>query len=148
MMKFNLKNQSGVAAVEFAVILPLLVVIVLGIIEFSILFYDKAMVTNASREGARVGIVYTLAGSGNWTLTDLQGKVTTTVNQYLSSYLINLGNPGTTATAAVTTAADPGTGANTVTVTVTYPYTFMVIPRFIASITSPITLTAQTVMSE
>jgi Flp pilus assembly protein TadG len=29
-----------------------------GIIEFGIILYDKAMITNASREGARAGIVY------------------------------------------------------------------------------------------
>ena len=29
-----------------------------GIIEFGIILYDKAMITNASREGARAGIVF------------------------------------------------------------------------------------------
>ena len=57
-MSIKAKRQEGASAVEFAIILPLLLILVFGIIEFSILFYDKAMITNASREGARVGIVY------------------------------------------------------------------------------------------
>ena len=47
------KCQRGAAAVEFAIVLPLLLVFVFGIIEFGFLLYDKAVITNASREGAR-----------------------------------------------------------------------------------------------
>lgn len=54
-LKGTLK-QGGAAAVEFAAILPLLVVLVLGMIEFGVMFYDKAVLTNASREAARAGI--------------------------------------------------------------------------------------------
>jgi Flp pilus assembly protein TadG len=53
----TMNSQRGAAVVEFAFVLPLLLVILFGIIEFSFLLYDKAMLTNASREGARVGIV-------------------------------------------------------------------------------------------
>jgi Flp pilus assembly protein TadG len=52
------KGQRGAAVVEFAVIAPLLLVIIFGIIEFGVYFFDKAVITNASREGARTGIVY------------------------------------------------------------------------------------------
>ena len=57
-MKALMDNQRGTSAIEFAIVLPLLVVFVFGIIEFGLIFYDKAMVTNASREAARAGIVY------------------------------------------------------------------------------------------
>ena len=50
------QNQKGAAAVEFAIIFPLLVTLAFGIIELSVLFFNKAMITNASREGARAGI--------------------------------------------------------------------------------------------
>ena len=56
MKKMTIKNQKGVAAIEFAIVLPLFVIIVFGIIEFSLVFYAKAVITNASREGARLGI--------------------------------------------------------------------------------------------
>jgi len=53
----RLKHQQGVAAVEFAIVLPLLVFLFVGITEFGIAYYNKQVLTNASREGARAGIV-------------------------------------------------------------------------------------------
>ena len=53
-----IRDEHGGSLVEFAVIAPLLFVILFGIIEFGILIYDKAVITNASREGARAGIVF------------------------------------------------------------------------------------------
>ncbi len=49
--------QRGAAVVEFALILPILLVLLVGGIDASLAFYDKAVITNASREGARAGIV-------------------------------------------------------------------------------------------
>ncbi len=37
--------------------LPILVIILLGIFDFALLFYNKQVLTNASREGARAAIV-------------------------------------------------------------------------------------------
>ena len=51
------KNQRGGAAVEFAIVVPLLVLILFGTIDFALLFYNKQVITNASREGARSAIV-------------------------------------------------------------------------------------------
>ena len=56
---FKLKNQEsqrGAAVVEFAIILPILVILIAGIIEFSLLLYNQQVITNASREGARASI--------------------------------------------------------------------------------------------
>ncbi len=51
-------KQNGAATVELAILLgTILLPLLFGIIEFSFLLYDKAMITNASREGARAGIV-------------------------------------------------------------------------------------------
>lgn len=47
------KNQSGASAVEFAIILPILMTLLLGIIEFSYLFNQQISLTQAAREGAR-----------------------------------------------------------------------------------------------
>lgn len=55
--RLNRRAMRGVAAVEFALVLPLLIVLLLGIIDFGLMMYDKAMITNAAREGARAGIV-------------------------------------------------------------------------------------------
>ena len=57
MKRMRLQGERGAAAVEFAMIAVVLLVIVFGIIEFGILMFDKHILTNASREGARAGIV-------------------------------------------------------------------------------------------
>jgi len=51
-------DERGISAVEFALLLPLLVLILFGIIEFGLLLYDQALITNASREGARAGAMF------------------------------------------------------------------------------------------
>ena len=52
----KINNQNGAAMVEFAIVLPLLLILICGVIEFGVMFYDKAVITNASREGVRAGI--------------------------------------------------------------------------------------------
>lgn len=42
---------------EFAIILPILVLIIFGIIEFGLIMNSYIVIQSASREGARVGIV-------------------------------------------------------------------------------------------
>lgn len=54
----TLNDRGGVAA-EFALILPVLLTILFGIIEFGMIMYGREVVTNAAREGARFGIVAT-----------------------------------------------------------------------------------------
>jgi Flp pilus assembly protein TadG len=47
-------TERGAAAVEFAIVLPLLVLLVFGIVEFSIAFNRQQGLHAAAREGARV----------------------------------------------------------------------------------------------
>ena len=51
------KNEKGAAAVEFALILPILVMIVFGIFQFGIAFNNWIALTHAAREGARLAAV-------------------------------------------------------------------------------------------
>lgn len=51
------KGEKGAAAVEFAIILPLLVLLVFGIIEFGRVYNLYLAVTHAAREGARIASV-------------------------------------------------------------------------------------------
>ncbi|WP_181905883.1 TadE/TadG family type IV pilus assembly protein [Microbacterium bovistercoris] len=48
------RNERGAAAVEFAFIMLPLMLIVLGIIQFGLLFNAQVSVSNAAREAARV----------------------------------------------------------------------------------------------
>ena len=62
--------QDGAAAVEFALLLPLLVLLLFGIIQFGIAFNARIQATNAAREAARRAVV----GVDNW--GDLGGGLT------------------------------------------------------------------------
>jgi Flp pilus assembly protein TadG len=52
------RKEKGQSVVELAIILPLLLIILLGIIDFGRVFYAYVTVTNASREGARYGALH------------------------------------------------------------------------------------------
>jgi hypothetical protein len=51
------KGENGVAALEFAIVLPFLILLAVGICEFGFILYNQQVLTNAAREGARAGIV-------------------------------------------------------------------------------------------
>jgi Flp pilus assembly protein TadG len=53
--------ERGSAAIEFAIILPIFLLVLFGIINYGILMYDQAVVTNAAREGARWAAIHTSA---------------------------------------------------------------------------------------
>lgn len=56
-----MKNQEierGAAAVEFAFILPVLLLLIMGIMEFGFLFNQQISASNAAREGARYAAVH------------------------------------------------------------------------------------------
>jgi Flp pilus assembly protein TadG len=75
------RAQSGAEIVEFALTLPLLLLVVLGIIEFGFLFQQYEVVTNAAREGARIATLPTYSANATATETN----VTARVNQYLTA---------------------------------------------------------------
>jgi Flp pilus assembly protein TadG len=52
------RRDRGQSLVEFALILPLLFIIVFGIIDFGMGFHSWITVTNSAREGARLGAVH------------------------------------------------------------------------------------------
>jgi len=135
-MKGRWKSQSGASAVEFAIVLPILVMLVFGIIEFSVAFYDKAMIANASREGARAGIVFRVPP-----VTD--DEITNVVNTHLGSSLITFGGPTTANTTVTRNGYNPG---DELKVSVNYTYTFLLVPSFVTSLSGGINLVAETIM--
>ncbi len=146
-----MKNNKGVALVEMAIVLPLLIIIVFGIIEFGFIIYDKAMITNASREGARVGIVFRADDSGPILPDDpfVKNLIETRIQNYLSTYLISLGSAPprpSFANGGITTSLVGGSPGGELTVNVNYQYRFLVLnPGFLKSAPT-VNLSSATVM--
>jgi Flp pilus assembly protein TadG len=149
--------QKGASAVEFALVLPLLLVFVFGIIEFGIMLYDKAIITNASREGARVAIRAFWAdtdsnGTGDTAAPYPADDVKTVAENYAATRLIKFSSAVPVATVGAVTAG--AAGINYRTVTVTYGHSFLVFPNVLGtllgvnSVTMPgtIPLTASSTM--
>lgn len=57
-----LKNNRGQAFVEFALILPFLLVVIGGVVDFGLALFIGHVIENAAREGARSGAVIPPAG--------------------------------------------------------------------------------------
>lgn len=51
-----LKQEKGQALVEFAIILPVLLLLIMGILQFGMMLNAYLAIENAAREGARTGI--------------------------------------------------------------------------------------------
>jgi hypothetical protein len=129
-IKYKITDQRGASAVEFAIILPLLVVFVFGIIEFSILFYDKAVITNASREGERPGIVRSEP-------RPTEDEIRRVIYNYLDAQLdgtepkrlISFA-PDDLSPPPITPCVDAG---GRLIITVTYEYGFLIVPDMLAA---------------
>ena len=140
-MALKTDDKTGASAIEFAIILPLLILFLFGIIEFSILFYDKAVITNASREGARAGIVY------RYPDPVAEDEIRQVVRDYCADYLITFGETSTEPLVTLIPTSTTGLEAgDPLTVTVTYDYQFLVLPNFVTALTGGINLAATTVM--
>src|SRR5690606_28464820 len=90
------RRMAGVAAVEFALVVPLLLVVLFGIIDFGFMLYDKAMLTNAAREGARAGIVLR---ETRLTLDEVRDRAL----EYCEGNMIRLGSGGSAECTATAT---------------------------------------------
>jgi len=132
----DLERQHGAAAVEFAIILPLLVVLLFGIVEFGLALFDKAVITNASREGARAGIVF-----HDPVVSD--SEIRAIVSSYCQNRLVTFGANKNVTTTITREGASTG---DDLTVRVAYRYDFLVLPGFINSLAGGLNVGAVTVM--
>jgi Flp pilus assembly protein TadG len=62
--------ETGAAAVEFAVVLPLLVMLLFGFVQFGLATGDRIQADSAAREAARLAVV----GIDDWTSIGGSGK--------------------------------------------------------------------------
>ena len=110
------RRRKGLATVEMALILPLLLLLVFGVIEYSWMFLKASQVADAARRGARYAIRPGVISAAQ--VTDPTYDPTPP-----SIALLNLaGIPVDSETVTVPTGVAPGSG-NIVTVRVAVPYT-------------------------
>jgi Flp pilus assembly protein TadG len=112
-------GEEAAQLVEFALVLPMLLLVILGIAEFGFIFQRYEVVTNAAREGARMAVLpgYTTADViARVRVYVTNGRVPTTVtnpNIVVTDVTIPVG------------AGLPSINAKRVTVTYTHGYTFL-----------------------
>lgn len=122
------QKDRGASAVEFALILLPLVLIVLGIAEFGRGYHIQTTVSGAAREGVRV-----------MALTNDQAKAKTAAKTAATSL-----NPALAdSQIAFSSSCAPG---KQITTTVSYPMTFIGLPSLVPGFPSSITLTGRGTM--
>ncbi len=139
--KINQRKSNGVASVELALILPLLLSLIFVMVEASVAFYDKAILTHASREAARLGV---LGRTPAMPLGDVEAYAVSISRDRLLSLSGKATKPVPTARA--TAGNSPVSGAPVLTVTVNYPYEGLLLGPLLSALSRSITLTATTVM--
>ena len=135
--------------VEFAVVCLVFLTIVAGIIDLGLAFYTKQVITNASREGARYGVVYVTDASGSRVAPASFSSSNVPPRPYsVANYATNyLGPLPTGITPTVSVSGDTSvTMGNPLTVTVTGTYNWIVLGRLVPGLGTSITLTGKTIM--
>jgi len=95
----RVRSQAGAELVEFALVLPMLLLVFGGIVDFGMLLQRQQVVTNAAREGARLGVL-----PGYKIPEDVQARVTAFVRE-------GLNNPSAApVTVPTVVTVTPGTG--------------------------------------
>jgi Flp pilus assembly protein TadG len=109
-------RDAGVSAVEFGLVLPVFLIVLLGIIDYGWVFYVKLNITNAAREGARVGVTQ-----------DTGGAAKSEAELAARNYLVAANMDATVGTAAINS-SDPeaSTPSGTVQVDITYNFSPLV----------------------
>jgi Flp pilus assembly protein TadG len=106
-----LRRQRGAAAVEFALVLPVFLLLVMGAIDWGWYFFIDQVITNSAREGARAGTVLAPPPTSTWA----QGLAAA---QTASESFLSRANFEKKGVAATKTTVD---GTDAIQVIVTYP---------------------------
>lgn len=121
-----MSRERGQALVEAALVLPVLLVMLMAVLSFGLMFTAQLIITNASREGARLGTL---------------GKTKTDIETTISNYMSNAKLTAESASIAVTGAG--GASGTDVTVTVTYPVQ-LIIP--VPGLPNPVNVQSRAIM--
>jgi Flp pilus assembly protein TadG len=127
--------EAGTTIVEATIVLPLMLILTFGIMEFGISFTRWNSLTNAVREGARAGVVFRVPCAS--------GAVTTLVEATVSDFADSSGIDPANITTTVTGACG-GTGTQLI-VTSIVPYNYVAVAA-LAGLAPSTNLSARTVM--
>jgi len=118
LLRRRLRSERGAELIEFAVVLPMLLLVFAAIVDFGLLFQRYLTISNAAREGARIAVL------PGYNQTDVQNRVTLYVRE-------GTGDNTLTPTAVVTPVSIDPPGATppfpAAQVTVTMSHTYMVL---------------------
>lgn len=128
-------RPRGVAIVEFALILPLIVTILLGMIDASLALYDKAVLTNASREAVRYGVVLRSTPAS-------EQEIRTQALNYCEKNLVSFDSKSTPSVQTYIL-SDP----KRLKVVVSYPFSGHSVGKIYTALAGPITISSSAVMS-
>lgn len=109
------RDTRGQAVVEFALVLPLVLILLISVWEFARAWNIQQVLTDAAREGARVAVVGNGAGKDAATI---QGEAQTAINNALSIAAID------PADADIDLTGMGGGRGNPATVQISLPYRF------------------------
>jgi hypothetical protein len=124
-----IRNEKGTTTVEIAIIFMLLLTLVFGIIEFGLLVFNKQVLTNASREGARAGIVVGLKRSGG-DGAEYLAESANVASGFCADHLVTFGSGKPGISASLSNDADGSGGpsrGDDLMVTLTYDYDFLLL---------------------
>jgi Flp pilus assembly protein TadG len=118
-LKRTIKSERGQTMTEFALVMPILLVLLFGIVQFGIIFNNYVTLTDAARTASRKGAV---------SRNDSDPKGTCEAAGYAAG--TGLSNPGTDFVLTCNSSWQPGSD---VTVTATYPYNVSLLGWVVAS---------------
>lgn len=115
-MAGRLKSERGAELIEFALIFPLLLLLIVGMVDFGFMFQRFEVLTNAAREGARIAVL------PGYATADVQARV----GNYVTSGGVPSapGNP-TVAVLSCSIAAGAATPLSGKRVSVTYSHSYL-----------------------
>ena len=100
MFKRFLRSEKGQAMVEFALVVPILRVLLCGIVDFGWLYYNQITLNNAAREGARYAVIH-YDPSTDWK-GDAENRMIISMTGVSSAVAVVSDPVGQTITASVT----------------------------------------------
>ena len=119
-------RERGQALVEFALVVPIFLILVMGIVDFGMGFKTSIMVTNAAREGARFGAVGWPAGSYPADCNDSATDDITVVGRTCSALAASVAKVQSVSVTYVERNGIPETQTgDSVVVSMTYKYDFI-----------------------